>query len=332
MRHFIIKGIALVVGMFFVGNSYADVPIRATVAIGEREYATLAEAIEAIDGEQVIRLIANITLEEEVTLPSTATLDLDIYTITGETTYLSAQNGARLIRNEKAYVCYENGVNNWAVESTYVNFTVTDGEAPSYPDGADDTFIASTASYTRSVGTATWGTICVPFNLKSCGDYTLYNIESIADGVLTLTETEEAVAGTPVIFKNNTGASSITFTTQNATVSKADPVANAQLIGAYTATAITTELTTTYFINGDKFHQAQLSLSVPAYRAYIKVDEPLAAKELTFSVMDDEATASAAVSSATTVAPAACYDLQGIVVMPLQHGIIIANGKKYMKR
>lgn len=262
------------------------VPKVYIVQIGEDKYETLEEAITAAgEAETTIKLLANMEIAAVSAIPANVTIDANGYSF-AVTTY-----------------------------------TVTDGQpAPRIPAS---TMTATTATYTRTIGANQWGTICVPFNLKSCDDYTLYNISDITKDKLNLTEAEEVPAGTPVIFKSNSSATSVVFRTTGATVSQTAPRANDQLLGAYTAQTITENLTTTYFINGDKFHQAQLSLTVPGYRAYIKVESPLGMKQLTICLPGEDATAADTVASDVAATPVAFYDMQGNILTAPQRGITL---------
>lgn len=74
---------------------------------------------------------------------------------------------------------------------------------------------AKTVSYTRNM-TSTWGTLCLPFKIASCDDYTLYEISntrlnSDGTGTLVFNEIESAGGLKPVVFRKNTSATSVTF-------------------------------------------------------------------------------------------------------------------------
>lgn len=149
-------------------------------------------------------------------------------------------------------------------------YTVTDGvEFKSIAKPA----IVAKASYSRTLPSGTkWGTVCVPFTLTQ-GDGTtapkLYTFTSIANSTLIVAEAATTVEpGTPVIFLYE-GAGDAKFETSNAKVNTSATTTVGSLIGTYTKQTITDGLTSIYYINGNEFHQAKASLTVPAYRAYI---------------------------------------------------------------
>lgn len=190
-------------------------------------------------------------------------------------------------------------------------------------------FTANTATYTRNVAGNEWGTVCVPFTLKSTANIQLYEFGNIAGDVLTVNEIETAEPGTPVVFANTTKGTSVTFTTENASVSATVPTTTGTLIGTYTEQNITSGLESIYFINGDKFHQAKASLTVPAYRAYIQNTSAGAKAAVLNIVVDGEATAIEGVAADINDTQA-IYDVNGRQLSAPQKGINImklANGK-----
>lgn len=221
---------------------------------------------------------------------------------------------------------------------TLPTFTVADGAELSYAqviNATDDTYKVTTATYNRTgaVGTQ-WGTACLPFSFESAPEgYTLYTPTTVGDNVLNVTEvTYPVAAGTPVIFhKNNTDE--VTMISSNASVKiDATPLAQSgslALVGTFSQQNIESGLESIYFINGDKFHQAKASLTVPAYRAYINYSASGAAPAVLQLVVDGEATAIADVA-ADLNGTQAIYDTNGRQLSAPQKGINImkrADGK-----
>lgn len=211
-------------------------------------------------------------------------------------------------------------------------------------DGTDlkiigKTFTVTNATYSRTMPSGTtWGTVCLPFNIKPTDDIKLYTVNKIDGSNLVLDEVdaEDVVAGTPVIFKFT--STTATFTTENATVNTAALSTTGTLVGTYADTKITNGLESIYFINSDAFHQAQVSLTVPAYRAYIIYNNGGSAKPRTlFISTPDETTAIDSMTSETLGTVESYYDVQGNRLQaPLTRGITIVrltNGKtiKMMK-
>ena len=59
-------------------SEFAVEPVSAAAKIGDVEYATLAAAVEAAQADDVITLIADVTLAEMVTIPANKTLTIDL--------------------------------------------------------------------------------------------------------------------------------------------------------------------------------------------------------------------------------------------------------------
>lgn len=210
---------------------------------------------------------------------------------------------------------------------TVTLFTLIDGAAANIPFD----FVAATAKYERSVGGNAWGTICVPFTLKSNSDYTLYEVESLDASTLTVKEAVGNVApGQPVIFKKNDAVDNVTFTTTDANVVNGAPKSDTHLVGTYESRKLTSPLENIYFINGDAFHQAKASLTVPAYRAYINYSVPGAKSSvLNLHIAGNEADGIEAVML-DELNTAAFYDANGRQLPAPQKGMNImklANGK-----
>lgn len=256
-----------------------------------KAFATLEEALETATAEQTITLLADVTI---------ATLDV----INGK---LIDTNGHNV---------------------TVTLFTLIDGAVANIPFD----FVATTAKYERSVGSNAWGTICVPFTLKfNSDDYTLYEVESISTSTLTVSEVSGDVApGKPVIFKKNGEAANVTFTTTDANVVDGAPKSGTHLVGTYESTKLTSPLENIYFINGDAFHQAKASLTVPAYRAYISYTVSGAKPSvLNLHIAGNEADGIEAVML-DELNTAAFYDANGRQLPAPQKGMNImklANGK-----
>lgn len=221
---------------------------------------------------------------------------------------------------------------------TLPTFKVADGTEISYAkviNATEDTYRVTTATYNRTGAAGTqWGTVCLPFSLESAPvGYTLYTPSAVATNELTVEEvTYPIAAGTPVIFyKNNTDE--VTMTSENASIkigaTPAEQSASLALVGTFENKTINENLSSIYFINGDKFHQAKVSLTVPAYRAYIKNTSAGAKAAVLNIVVDGEATAIEGVAADLNDTQA-IYDVNGRQLSAPQKGINImklANGK-----
>ena len=220
---------------------------------------------------------------------------------------------------------------------TLPTFTVVDGAPLAYAkviNATGDTYKVSTATYTRTMPTGTkWGTVCVPFTLKQ-GDGTsalkLYTFGEISESTLTVTEVAADATvepGTPVVFSSSVSAA--VFSTADAAVSKAAPATTGALIGTYEKQTLESNLSSIYYINGDKFHQAKVSLTVPAYRAYIKTSASFSASSSLSIEIEGAETAIESILSSNTAA-ASISDINGRLLSTPQKGVNIiklSNGK-----
>jgi hypothetical protein len=150
--------------------------------------------------------------------------------------------------------------------------TITDGEE--LPKFAPGTYPSATYSRSLTLGNK-WGTICLPFNLKSDENIQFYTVSSIGSGVLNVETTDAVAAGVPAIFKKLTSENSISVTTNEATVvsapAEAESGTNAKLVGTFTGTTIEGESAGNYFyVKTDQFWRGNGNFSIPAYRAYIE--------------------------------------------------------------
>jgi len=203
-------------------------------------------------------------------------------------------------------------------------------------------YSVGTATYNRQTGMAAvgsdagtkYGTICLPFEIKALPTgMTLYKATNIVGSTLKITEVTDidnnaVPAGTPLIFELTSAATTLTITSSDATINTADPTAPTDgniLVGTYAAKNITDNLTNIYYLNGDKFHQAKVSLTVPAFRAYLVDSTPNEVKGewLTISNGDDETAISGMDIDENTVV--AVYDLNGRKQSALQRGLNIVR-------
>ena len=151
--------------------------------------------------------------------------------------------------------------------------TITDGEA--LPKFAPGTY--PSATYTRTIpAESKYGTICLPFNVKSDENITFYNLESVEGTTLNLTSADEGVAaGVPAVFKKLTAvAEEISVTTANAEVVAA-PVAqvgDTKLVGTFSDINVSENVEKCYYIKSNAFWQGNSNFNVKAYRAYIQTD------------------------------------------------------------
>lgn len=147
----------------------------------------------------------------------------------------------------------------------------------------DDDYTIGTAKYVRSSGMGVngtkFGTLCLPFSFSATQTgMKFYAVSEIKTEVLILTPVTGTTieAGTPVVFQLTEAAQGFEIASTNATIPGGEtngyPKPANNLVGTYTNTDITEGLTSIYYLNGDAFHKATAKLTVPAFRAYIKLD------------------------------------------------------------
>lgn len=150
-------------------------------------------------------------------------------------------------------------------------------------------YSVATATYNRysgmvSAGNAAtkYGTICLPFGITAHpAGMTLYKANRISGNTLTITAVTDyntpIPAGTPLIFELSAAATNMTVTCSSSKVNTTDPTDPTDvniLRGTYSGETITTGLSNIYYLNGDAFHQAVNSLTVPKFRAYLYYEAP----------------------------------------------------------
>lgn len=203
--------------------------------------------------------------------------------------------------------------------------------------GAAYAFKADKASYTYTVNTQNeWGTLCLPFAFKSDGTFRMYTPAEVEGNNMILTETDEAQAGVPVVFrKADKSAATITVTTQNATMlpqPEAQSAAGSSLMlhGTFiTDNNILCQSDRQYFvIINDVFYRVDSNIVLKPYRAYFTMPSSAAARSRLY--IQDSATGIQDVTSGDSHEPS-LYNLNGQRVSSKVNGIIIINGKKYIK-
>lgn len=208
-------------------------------------------------------------------------------------------------------------------------------------------FTAAKVDYSREI-TGNWGTVCLPYELKSNDDVTFYTLASVQEDYVELAEAATVAANTPAVFyAKQTGT--LDLSAENAeilaTPSKQvyatdvegwslikgqnvyDTEAKAMTSKALTPTEAGGEL---YYVGTDnKYHQATESLTVAPERAAFVVTTTDAAKEYRFGVGSDVTEINAIETSKQ--ANGLLYDLQGRKVSSPQKGqIYILDGMKVM--
>lgn len=176
-----------------------------------------------------------------------------------------------------------------AGNKTCAELRLTDG----HPFYSDDKFVATTATYSRSVSNA-WGTMILPFDLQQAENETarFFHLGEVAtddQGKQTLVmtaidpaETDNAVGYTPVFFMRKGSAETVEVTAQDVTVKKVGKKSawENSTVEGWTLTGVMTPTTFNvtdednaandfYYIKSNEFWHATGSLTTNPFRAYL---------------------------------------------------------------
>lgn len=160
---------------------------------------------------------------------------------------------------------------------------------------------ATEATYSRDIAAATnFGTICLPYAVKSDENIQYYTTNVIEGNVLKLTEVGNVAAGTPAIFKKKDGeATKITVAANNVSIAS-DAGSNGSSVvlkGTFERITIGTEGATgsgaangKYYINSsNQFCEGKDWFYVGAFRAYLETTGDTPAARLTISTDNETA-------------------------------------------
>lgn len=215
-------------------------------------------------------------------------------------------------------------------------------------DGIDmvipQTFTADNARYDR-LNTHRWGTICVPFALESTANVQFYTSGVLKEiggqQVLVLEKAAFIEAGKPAIYQITDlegdttddiylGASNAAIVT-GATPTETDIVLHGDFVGKEI------EDEGVYYYSNNTFYlkTAALPLKVPAFRAYIALNEGEAANAPRRLLVADADNPTAiygiALDDNDALEMISTYDLSGRRIEGAHQGVIIKGGKKMIK-
>ena len=204
--------------------------------------------------------------------------------------------------------------------------------------------IASTKSVTIGGRTMTnqWGTLCLPFEIKSDQYATckFYELKEVKETEIVLTEvTGNIPAGTPVLVRRTTESTDISLNATDAAVTTAPAAGSTadglSLVGRFTASeALSAD---SYIISNNKFWRVSdltskedvTDVKVGAFRAYLQADVIQNARMMSLSIGGDDTTGIVETLNDLTDGDAEYYDLGGKRQTDLQRGVNIVkrNGK-----
>lgn len=173
----------------------------------------------------------------------------------------------------------------------------------------------------RSTTANKYGTICLPYAGTVTGG-TLYSVDGIVNGELTLTEVATPKAGVPYIFQANGEKLSVAFTAGAA----AEASSSDYLVGVSKDTEATPGTYVLQTIGGvQKFRVvADVKPTIPAGRAYLQVASAGGREFIEFPGTTTAINALEAITNNN----AEIYDLNGRKLNKLQKGVNIVNGTK----
>lgn len=201
---------------------------------------------------------------------------------------------------------------------TCANLVLTDG----YSFAPTKEFTATNATYSRKMGT--WGTLVLPFTVKSDKNVQIYTVTRIDDSDNLIVESAESLsAGTPGIIKRLSIDSVVTFTATNAE-NVSDSITNSLLVGSYTQDNLIQNTANAYYIYGDKFYKNGGSFYADAFRAYL-VNSGTPSPSFNILVDDDPTGINGAATDDAADEIEGVYSVSGVKLSDLQKGINIVR-------
>ena len=232
-----------------------------------------------------------------------------------------------------------NKVETTAITGDLAIASLTLDDAEGYECEAE--YTANAVSYGRTM-TNQWGTLCLPFEIKSDQYATckFYELKEVKETEIVLTEvTGNIPAGTPVLVRRNTEGTNISLNATNAAITVAPAASSSangfSLVGRFTASgALPAD---SYIISNNKFWRVSdltsdvTDVKVGPFRAYLQSNGVQNVRMMSLSIGDDDTTA-IDVLNAADEGEAEIYDLNGHRLQGLQKGMnIVKRGNKTTK-
>ncbi|WP_144007496.1 hypothetical protein [Prevotella sp. P4-98] len=234
-----------------------------------------------------------------------------------------------------------NKVETTAITGDLAIASLTLDDAKGYECEAE--YTANAVSYGRTM-TNQWGTLCLPFEIKSDQYATckFYELKEVKETEIVLTEvTGNIPAGTPVLVRRNTEGTNISLNATNAAITVAPAASSSangfSLVGRFTASGALPQ--DSYIISNNKFWRVSnltpkegvTDVKVGPFRAYLQSNGVQNVRMMSLSIGDDDTTA-IDVLNAADEGEAEIYDLNGHRLQGLQKGMnIVKRGNKTTK-
>ena len=209
-------------------------------------------------------------------------------------------------------------------------------------------FTATNISYTRAASTATWGSLCLPFDYTPSGfdAYQLTNMDE-ENSTITLTQVSgQIAAGTPILYKKAEKATDLDIKATDASIvtmpveGTATELSNLKLVGTYQEKTFTSDDNNCFILkNNQLMNPAKLlanskvkKVGLKAYRAYVVNEGSTLSSAKAYNIaIYDEATFIDQLNMMTTEG-AKYYDMNGCRTDGLKKGLnIVKKGEKTMK-
>lgn len=219
--------------------------------------------------------------------------------------------------------------------SVCADMELTDG----MPFGLAKKITATNVTYTRASMDSNWGTLCLPYAVKSDATVQYYKLASSTvsgtTGEMVFESIDEVKAYQPVLFRRLSG-SSVTIIAENAKIAITPAQIEAtegtveaagwKLVG--TQKQITVTDPKAYYIKSGQFKKINENFILPAFRAYFEAPNSAASRYVINT--DGEITAISEIESAE-MENLSVTDLEGREVVNVVNGqVYLMGGKKVM--
>ena len=188
--------------------------------------------------------------------------------------------------------------------------------------------------YIRMVEPGTWGTICLPFNIKPSADFTLYKIAGVnkEQTKLYIEEVTEPQAGVPYIYRS--AVTKLAFF--GGVESSLRVNAPSGLMGMFESTDVAKVPNRSYYLEDGRWHYAT-STARPHYDSYTFVINRIAVLPVLdvwegewMPIGEDTNGIDEVKANGKSANNANAYTLGGVKTKSSQKGVYIVNGKKVL--
>ncbi|GEM_PF-2480310 len=197
-------------------------------------------------------------------------------------------------------------------------------------------YVAQSVTYTRSM-TTDWGTICLPYEVKSNDDVQYYELMGATADELSFRPVTKVAAGQPAVFRKLTSGSDVEINAENVVLKPAGQyLTTAETVPSNwimngTLTGTTIQGMDKYFVAQNKFWIAEDETEVKPYRGWFQTTTPNNTRSMVISVIDGDATSVLTIDGNGNLTEGQMYDLSGRKVNANAKGIVIQNKKLIIK-